>query len=183
MVKGRIGLAIVAFACAIALAGCGSTNAGSGGAAGAGEGVSEFASEPGGNESAQQADEKARPYVGTWKADALTLALKGGGDGTDVEVNVPVVVVLDEDMTGKFTIGKNKQDVEWEVTTQGNIDLERAVITLHEPFELKGLECDPDCVMLELADSEGSSHLFYEWTSTMESDVDLGIDTMLERAS
>ena len=183
MVKGRIGLAIVALVCVIALAGCGSTNASSGGTAGTGEDVSESANTPGIGESDRQADERAQPYVGTWKADVLTLVLKGGGDSTDVEVDVPVVVVLDGDMTGKLTIGKNKQDVEWEVTTWENLNLERAVITLHEPFELNGLECDPDCVMLELTDSEGSSHLFYEWTSTMESDVDLGIDTMLERAS
>ena len=165
----------MAVVCAIALVGCGNSDA----SAGASSGTSESGSAV----SEQQADEQAQPYVGTWKADKITLQLKSNSGSKDVDVDVPVVVELNDDMTGKFAVGTNVQEFEWEVREWDALKEERAVPTLHETFELKGLVCDPDHLMLEFTDSEDSLHLFYHWTSSTEHGVKLGIDTTVEKVS
>ena len=163
--------------CAIALAGCGSSGASANSATSSSSTASSSAA------SAQQADEQAQQYVGTWKADKLTLQAKTNASDKETELDVPITVELNDDMTGTFTVGESTQGIEWEVRYWDNLKIERAVFTLHETFEVKNLECDPENFMLELADSGNTARLFYHWTSSTEPGVKLGIDTMVEKAS
>ena len=156
---------------ALAVSGCGGTTADS--STSASTGVA----------SSQQADEQAQPYVGTWKANGLTLVVKTNAEDKETAIDTPVAVELDGDMRGKVTIGDSSQDVEWEVRTWENLKIERAVITLHEPFEVKGFVCDTENLMLEFSDEESIAHLFYHWTSSAQSGVKLGVDTMVEKVS
>lgn len=162
---------IISAVFAIAVTGCGDTSASESAGAGDSSGAA----------SARQADEQAEPYVGTWKAEKLTLVTKTTKGDKETDLDIPVSVELDGDMTGKVTIGDSSQDVEWEVRTWESLKIERAVITLHEPFEIKGIICDPDNLLLEFSDSDASAQLFNHWTSKAQSGVKLGVETMVEK--
>ncbi len=166
--------------CAIALAGCGSSSESSNSAASSSAAASASASNSAA--AAQQTDEQAQPYVGTWKADKLTLQAKTNASDKETELDVPITVELNDDMAGTFTVGESTQDIEWEVRYWDSLKIERAVFTLHETFDVKNLECDPENFMLELADSGNTARLFYNWTSSTEPGVKLSIDTMVEKA-
>ena len=189
--KDALLVLVFAVVCAIALAGCGSAGTSSSASstasasASAAVSASANASTDASNSAAatQQADEQAMAYVGTWKTDKLTLEAKTNASDEETDLDVPVALELNDDMTGTLTVGESTQNFEWEVRYWENLKIERAVITLHETFQLKNLKCDPGNMMLELADSENSARLFYNWTSSEQSGVKLGIDMMVERVS
>ena len=188
-VTKKVTLLVLAFAviCAIALAGCGSagTSASSSTASSASASASASTSTGASSNSAsvQQADEQAMPYVGTWKTDKLTLEAKTNSSDKETDLDVPVTLQLNDDMTGTLAVGESTQNIEWEVRYWENLKIERAVITLHESFQLKNLKCDPENMMLEFADSENSARLFYQWTSSEQPGVKLGVDMTVEKAS
>ena len=169
-------LAIVT-ACAIALAGCGSTSASSG------ANESESANDTASAAPTQQADERALPYVGTWKGNEITLGAQTNASSKETDLDVPVSIELDSDMTGTLTVGTSEQEFEWEVREWDNLELERVVVTLHETFEIENLVCDPEHLMLEFEDSQDCLHLFADWKSTAEPGVRIKIDTMVEKAA
>lgn len=169
----------IATVCAIALAGCGSSGATSGASSSAGAAASASSSAA----SAQQADEQAMQYVGTWKADKLTLRAKSNSSDKETDLDVPVALELNDDMTGTLAVGESTQNVEWEVRHWDNLKVERAVITLHEPFELGNIVCDTESMMLELGDSGSSARFFYDWNSDKQTGVRLSVDMTVEKAS
>ena len=185
--KDALLVLVFAAVCAIALAGCGnagtSSSAASSASSTASASANESASASSNAAATQQADEQAMAYVGTWKTDKLTLEAKTNASDKETDLDVPVALELNEDRTGTLTVGENTQKFEWEVRYWENLKLERAVITLHETFQLKNLKCDPGNMMLEFADSENSTRLFYNWTSSEQSGVKLGIDMMVERVA
>lgn len=122
------------------------------------------------------------PYVGTWKTDKLTLEAKTNASDNETDLDVPVVLELNDDMTGTLTVGESTQDIEWEVRYWDGLKIERAVLTLHETFQLKNLECDPENMMLEFGDTEGTARLFYHWPS-QSAGVKLGVDMTVEKVS
>lgn len=161
---------------AIALAGCGGSGTSANSATSSSSAASSSAA------SAQQADEQAQPYVGTWEADKLTLQVKTNSGDKETELDVPVLLELDDDMTGTLTAGDSTQDIEWEVRYWESLKIERAVVWLHEPFELGNIVCDTENMMLEFGDSETSARLFYHWTS-QSAGGKIGIDMTVEKVS
>lgn len=181
----------IAAACAISLVGCGGANpsasasasTSASASASATASASAAASEPSSAASARQADEQAQPYVGTWKADKITLGSKTNASDKEKELDIPIVVELKDDMTGTIAVGDSKQDFEWEVREWDALKVERGVVTLHETFELGNLVCDPEHLMLEFADSKDSMHFFANWTSSAQPGVKMSIDTTVKKAS
>ena len=163
--------------CAIALAGCGSSDASANSAASSSSEASSSTA------FAQQADEQAQPYVGTWKADKVALQVKTKASDNEADVVVPVVVELYGDMTGRVAFGDSAQDIEWEVRYWDALKVERAVITLHETFPLGKIECDAEDLMFELEDSGTSAHCFANWNSAVQSGAKISIDMTVEKAS
>ena len=131
----------------------------------------------------RQADDQAMAYVGTWKTDKLTLQSKTNDSDKETDLDVPVALELNDNMTGTLTVGENTQNVEWEVRYWESLKIERAVISLHEPFELSGIVCDTENLMLEFANTENSARLFNHWTSSAQSGVKLGVDMTVEKVS
>ena len=178
---------VIMVVCAVALAGCGgsggSASAGASGSAAASSAASASAAASSSAASAQQADEQAQPYVGTWKADSLTLEAKTNSSDKETNLDIPVSLELANDMTGTLTVGDSTQAIEWEIRYWESLKVERAVITLHEPFTLGDIVCDAENLMLEFGDSKTNAHLFYHWTSSVQSGVKLGVDTTVEKAS
>ena len=182
---------VFAAVCAIALAGCGNAGTSSSASASAVSGANTAASASA-NASAsasssaaaiQQADDQAMAYVGTWKTDKLTLQSKTNDSDKETDLDVPVALELNDNMTGTLTVGENTQNVEWEVRYWESLKIERAVISLHEPFELSGIVCDTENLMLEFANTENSARLFNHWTSSAQSGVKLGVDMTVEKVS
>lgn len=194
----------IAAACAISLVGCGGANPSASASATANASAaasasatatsatasastsasaSAAASEPSSAASARQANEQAQPYVGTWKADKITLGSKTNASDKEKELDIPIVVELKDDMTGTIAVGDSKQDFEWEVREWDALKVERAVVTMHETFELGNLVCDPEHLMLEFADSKDSMHFFANWTSSAQPGVKMSIDTTVKKAS
>lgn len=186
---------VLAVVCAIALAGCGSTSSSTGTGSSASSSATSSAStaaSASANASAsasssaaaiRQADDQAMAYVGTWKTDKLTLQSKTNDSDKETDLDVPVALELNDNMTGTLTVGENTQNVEWEVRYWESLKIERAVISLHEPFELSGIVCDTENLMLEFADTENSARLFNHWTSSAQSGVKLGVDMTVEKVS
>lgn len=177
----------MAAACAIALVGCAGANPSASASATASASTSASAStaanESSSAASARQADEQAQPYVGTWKADKITLGSKTNASDKEKELDIPIVVELKDDMTGTIAVGDNKQDFEWEVRVWDALKVERAVVTLHETFNLGNLVCDPEHLMLEFTDSKDSMHFFANWTSSAQPGVKISVDTTVNKAS
>ena len=171
----------LAVACAIALTGCGNSGASSN--AGTSSSANSNAAANSSAASAQQADEQAQQYVGTWKAYKVTLQVKTNASDNTTDVDVPIVIELYDDMTGKVTFGESTQDVEWEVRYWDALKVERAVIWLHETFPLGKIECDAEDLMLELQDSGNRAHYFANWNSAAQPGAKISVDTMVERVS
>jgi len=189
--KDALLVLVFAAVCAIALAGCGNAGTSSSASASAVSGANTAASASA-NESAsasssaaatQQADEQAMAYVGTWKTDKLTIQSKTNASDKEIGLDVPVTLELNDSMKGTLTVGESTQDIEWEVRYWESLKIERAVISLHEPFELSGIICDTENLMLEFADTENSARLFNHWTSSAQSGMKLGVDMTVEKVS
>ena len=123
------------------------------------------------------------PYVGTWRTDRLTLRVKSNSSDKETDVDVTVVLELNDDMTGTLTVGESTQDIEWEVRYWNNLKIERAVVTLHEPFKLGGIVCDSESMMLEFGDSESSARFFFDWKSSAQSGARLSVNMTVEKDS
>ena len=117
----------------------------------------------GGNTKAAEIDENAKPFVGIWQGDTVTMT--AGRDKTSRDFSTDVSVTLDADMTGKLTVNDSTQKITWEVFSSNTAE-DRALITLKKSFPLAGLELDPEQMFLGVEYyGEEEIYLYWSWNS------------------
>ena len=131
---------------------------------------------------AKTADENAMAYVGVWETGSLEISSKAGttSDKKSRTLEIPVSLRLDADLTGDFTVGENRQTVDWEVRTSETVG-EYLVVTLREHFWVENLELDPEHLQLVPADPQGL-RMNADWKSQVGHGVRLIVDGLLEKA-